>query len=218
MIRKATALLGELALLAGFVLVSYLVYQSWFSNYPAQQRAEQLSVLVLEQYAQEAPLEFSDRVPIAGESYSALGLLYIPALGEDVWAEPILDDVSPRALSSGVGHYPSTSLPGEEGNLGIAGHRATNGEPFARFERLRAGDAVYVQTQDGYFKYVLLEDRKIQDSEVWVLDSKPAEIDTQAKSLITLTTCDPRWNSYQRWAFWGELVDFSKEKPEELQR
>lgn len=218
MTRKLVALVGELAIIAGFLLGGYLIYQAWFSNIPAQQRAVEISNQVVEIYEELETISLSDRISLPQESFSALGLLYIPALGNDVWGVPILDDVSDRALASGVGHYSSTALPGSEGNFAVAGHRATNGEPFARFERLKSGDLVYVRTQQGYFTYRLIADQKIQDSETWVLDSPPEGLDTQASSLITLTTCDPRWNSFQRWARWGELIAFSKDRPEELKR
>jgi len=218
MTRRLVALVGELAVIASFLTGSYLVYQAWFSNLPAQQRAERISSQVIETFEAPQSLTLSDRVSVAEERFSALGLLYIPALSEDVWGLPILDDVSQRALASGVGYYPSTQLPGSEGNFGIAGHRATNGEPFARFEKLKAGDLVFVRTQDGYYTYRLIADEKIQDAETWVLDARPAGLETEAKLLITLTTCDPRWNSYQRWARWGELVSFSEERPKELTR
>ena len=40
-------------------------------------------------------------------------------------------------LAKGVGHYPRSALPGRVGNFAVAGHRATNGEPFASLDRLQ---------------------------------------------------------------------------------
>lgn len=76
----------------------------------------------------------------------AIGLLCIPRLKSDVWQTPLLENVSDRALTLGVGHYTSTALPGQPGNFALAGHRATFGEPFARIERLRAGDEAILFT------------------------------------------------------------------------
>ena len=39
-----------------------------------------------------------------------------------------------------------TPLPGEVGNVGIAGHRTTYGRPFNRMDELRAGDVVFLDT------------------------------------------------------------------------
>ena len=59
---------------------------------------------------------------------------------------PIVQGVRLEDLAAGVGHYPATALPGRIGNFAVAGHRATNGEPFAALDQVRAGDAVVVET------------------------------------------------------------------------
>ena len=214
MSKRLLALTGELLLISATLIGFYLTYQAWFTNFESDRVASSI--------AEELKLEFSSaddqRTPDSTESKEPVGfaLLYIPSLREDVWGLPILSDVSNKSLASGVGHYPSSALPGEPGNFAVAGHRATNGEPFARFEKLRVGDLIYVQTAEGFFTYSLLADQKIPETDVWVLDSKPAGLVASSESLITLTTCDPRWNSTQRWARWGELVAFSKGAPEGL--
>lgn len=221
MTRKLVVLLGELLLIAAALLGLFLVYQTWFSNVRADIASEQLAREIESEWAASTSTESSvvaattSSSPI-GSPKRAIGLLYIPKLREDVWKTPVISDVSYRALAMGVGHYPTTALPGENGNFAIAGHRATNGEPFAKFEKLMAGDLVYVQTKAGFFTYELFEDKKIQESEVWVLDRKLKGLTMSTDSLITLTTCDPRWNSTRRWAWWGKLVEFSEERPEEL--
>jgi sortase A len=49
-----------------------------------------------------------------------LGILRIPTVHLEV---PVLDGTDELALNRGVGHIPSTVLPGQDGNIGIAGHR-----------------------------------------------------------------------------------------------
>lgn len=214
MTKRLLALTGELLLISAALIGLFLVYQAWFTNFESDRVAQRIAF--------ELKQEFSSgddrRAPSSTQSSEPVGiaLLYIPALKEDVWALPVLNDVSYKSLASGAGHYPSTALPGQPGNFAVAAHRATNGEPFARFERLKTGDLVYVETAEGFFTYSLLADQKIPEKDVWVIDPKPAGLVASSESLITLTTCDPRWNSTQRWARWGELIGFSKEAPEEL--
>lgn len=216
MTRRLLALTGELLLISATVIGLYLVYQAWFTNFESDQTAAAI--------AEELKLEFSSgdesrtMSPVVEDEPQGFALLFIPALKEDVWGLPVMNDVSYRSLASGAGHYPSTALPGEVGNFAVAAHRATNGEPFARFERLKAGDLVYVQTANGFFTYELFADKKIPETDVWVIDPKPQGLDDSTDSLITLTTCDPRWNSTQRWARWGKLIATSTTPPEELTR
>ena len=51
---------------------------------------------------------------------------------EGVQAAPI--------CASGPGHYPGTPLPGEAGNVAIAGHRTTYAHPFYDLNAVAPGD------------------------------------------------------------------------------
>lgn len=207
--------LAELFFTASALVLLFLVYQLWFTTEVARSQYAATSEQFLQAIAQ--PPEVTSE-PVAelvqAQDIVGVGLLYIPRLKTEVWGLPIVSGTSDKALSQGVGHYAKSELPGQIGNFAIAGHRATNGEPFAYFEKLKAGDMVYVQTNVGWFSYQLVQDQKIQETEVWVLDDDPIGLGEQ--KLITLTTCDPRWNSTRRWAFWGVQVDFSTSTPAEV--
>lgn len=215
MSSKRLALVGELLILAAAVLALFVAYQLFFTNIEAASKAETISERIQQSFV-DAPGDELVEIQVADVTFQGVGLLYVPALRDDLWGMPILSGVTDPVLAAGVGHYPGTALPGEVGNFAIAGHRATNGEPFARFERLRAGDLVFVQTADGYYSYELVADQKIADSEVWVISETPEGVISAPEPIITLTTCDPRWNSTQRWARWGKLIGFSESIPEEL--
>ena len=212
---KVFVTLAELFFTASALVLLFLVYQLWFTTEVSRSQYQATSEQFLQAIA--TPQQVSAE-PVAEvvelEEISGLGLLYIPRLESEVWGLPIISGTSAKALSQGVGHYSKTELPGEIGNFAIAGHRATNGEPFAYFEKLQAGDMVYVQTNVGWFSYQLVQDKKIQETEVWVLEDDPIGLGEQ--KLITLTTCDPRWNSTRRWAYWGVQTDFSTDAPKEI--
>ncbi len=209
---------GELLVTLSALIFLYLIYNAWFSNVTAQVQTAELAEEIQQIYQlhDAKPLSPSESTPVvvSGEQVSPIGLLYIPRLRDKVWGLPIVDGVGARELSLGVGHYGSTELPGQLGNFAIAGHRATHGEPFAYFERLKTGDLVYVRTQQGWFEYQLFEQKKIKESETWVLADSPDGLElAEGSALITLTTCDPRWNSYQRWAWWGVLTNTYEQSP-----
>jgi sortase A len=121
---------------------------------------------------------------------------------------PLLQGIEESDLAKGIGHYPGTAMPGGLGNFAIAGHRAGNGEPFAEFEKLVAGDKIYVQTADATYVYSLEYDTKVKPSGTWVIDTNPKNMPVDnTRKLITLTTCDPKWNSTHRWVWWGSLSE-----------
>ena len=213
----------------GLLAILYVAYSLWFTNAVVEAQNRISAERLVKEFSIAQPQVVEETPPAAIEETSPtpvfvpvdpFGLVYIPRLKSDVWAEPLVQGVFHRALSSGIGHYPTTEMPGEVGNFAIAGHRATNGEPFARFERLQQGDSVFIRTKNGWFEYKLVKDKIIQPDEVWVLsDSPEGQGFEPGASLISLTTCDPRFNSYQRWVWWGELVGNypQDETPKEIQ-
>ncbi len=60
----------------------------------------------------------------------------------------------------GVVDYPHLAFPGEEGIVGIAGHRDMSGNPFWSIDKINVGDLVILQRQDGeeltYIVYLIL--------------------------------------------------------------
>ena len=210
--------MGEVSILVGAIILLHGIYQLWYSNFEADRASMQLSETLVTNFSRDTPVlnVASSAMPEVERPQQGIALLYIPMLKEDVWALPILADVREGDLALGAGHYPDTAMPGEIGNFAIAAHRATNGEPFAHFDRLKTGDKVIVQTSDGFYTYELFADQKVQETETWVISAQPSGVISNPTAIITLTTCDPRWNSTQRWARWGKFVEFSIQPPKEL--
>ncbi len=111
---------------------------------------------------------------------------------------PVVEGVELHDLARGVGHYPETARPGQVGNFAVAGHRATNGEPFADLDQLRKGDVVVVETRSRLVHLRRGPDPDRAADDTWVLDPVPGKPDaTPTQQLLTLTTCNPRWASYR---------------------
>ncbi|MFX7849337.1 sortase, partial [Acinetobacter baumannii] len=93
-----------------------------------------------------------------------------------------------------MGHYPDTAMPGQQGNFAIAGHRGSHGAPFADLPSLRVGDAVVVETPDGWYTYRFRTLEYVRPDGVGVLLPVPQQPEVQATDkLITMTTCSPRY-------------------------
>jgi sortase A len=109
---------------------------------------------------------------------NVLGRIEIPRLGLMV---AILEGTTSRTLNVGVGHIKGTALPGEQGNIGIAGHRDTY---FRALKNIQMGDEIRVQTATGLSRY------KVN----WVQIIAPDDIQVlapSASSTLTLVTCYP---------------------------
>lgn len=83
--------------------------------------------------------------PYAPEDVFVIGTIEIPALG---LAAPLHHGVTLNAIDRGPSHWPGTALPGELGNVVVAGHRVTRGGPFRHIDKLVPGDQV-IFTVDG---------------------------------------------------------------------
>jgi len=86
-----------------------------------------------------------------------------------------------RTLQLAVGHIPGTALPGEPGNVGLAGHRDTF---FRRLRNIKPEDEIHVTTPEGSFSYRVERTDVVEPADVWVLE--PTDY-----SALTLVTCYP---------------------------
>ncbi|HEX8001114.1 MAG TPA: sortase [Mycobacteriales bacterium] len=128
---------------------------------------------------------------------SPLTRMRIPRLGLDV---VVVQGVTKDALRAGAGHYPNTPLPGERGNVAIAGHRVTWGKPFRHIDRLRRGDRIELATPVGTFVYeVSVEPFVVAPGDLSVIRQSD-------RPLLTLTTCNPVHSDRERLVVQAALV------------
>jgi sortase A len=204
-VRRVIGVVGELLITAGVVVLLFVGYQLVWTNVQADRVANAKSDALertWEAQGDDGP-EFEQPLR-RGEAFA---LLRIPRLGDD-YRVPIVEGVSLPDLAKGVGHYPETALPGEIGNFAIAGHRATNGEPFAYLDQLREGDDVVVETGTTWYTYRVEREYIVDPTQVEVILPVPNRPSAEpTEQLMTLTTCNPRWASYERLIFHATLVD-----------
>jgi sortase A len=107
-----------------------------------------------------------------------IGRLEISRLG---LSAIVMEGTDGKTLRRAAGHISGTSLPGQPGNVGIAGHRDTLFRPL---RNIRRDDIIKLTTLRGDFIYRVVSTRVVSPSDVAVLDSGSNEI-------LTLVTCYP---------------------------
>lgn len=145
--RRAIRGLAEVLLTLGVVLVLYIVYEL-YGTAVAARTAQGAASAALDDAWRTPPAA----APAAGEP---IARLRIPAFGAG-WSSTVVEGTDRSELAAGIGHYPGTPLPGEPGNVGLAGHRVTHGAPFDGLDSLRSCDAVVVETRDARLTYRVL--------------------------------------------------------------
>ena len=210
-VRTVVRGIGELFITLGALLLLLCVYQLWWTNVESAAATSVERDQIVQQWAKGPavvlPLATGATKPVAKPAYgSGFALLYIPRLKDKVWGLPIIEGVGLDVLAKGAGHYPEAAMPGQVGNFAIAAHRATHNEPFRNIDDLRVGDKVYVQTRTAWFTYVLNRTKIVKPTARWVIQPVPGRPNaTPTEKLITLTTCNPRWASYERFIWWGTM-------------
>ena len=111
----------------------------------------------------------------------------------------VLEGSDDRTLRRAAGHIEYTPLPGEPGNVGIAGHRDTT---FYPVRKLKAGDRLTLTTASHIFEY------EVRDT--WIVEPEDVQVlDPTTRPALTLVTCYPFnfvGDAPQRFIVRGELV------------
>ncbi|WP_246081217.1 class E sortase [Modestobacter altitudinis] len=202
---------GELLVTAGLVVLLFVVYEVYVTDLLNDRTQGNLAEQLHDQWDQASAAPENLVAPAVGEP---LAVLHIPRLGED-YSRVVLEGVSEEQLAEGPGHYIGTALPGQQGNLAIAGHRVGKGSPFLDTDELLPGDPIVVETAQNWYVYRVLGDAATGDyttdpsgipgqqivkpSDVSVIAPTPDAADAAPSgAYLTLTTCHPKYSAQQR--------------------
>jgi len=120
----------------------------------------------------------AESLRMSGREGFPLGRIEIGAIGLEVM---ILEGIENETLQRAVGHIPGTSLPGQEGNVAIAGHRDTF---FRGLRNIQKDDEITLTTLNGSYRYRVDSIRVVEPEDVEVLDDSDEPV-------LTLVTCYP---------------------------
>ncbi|MEJ0073646.1 MAG: sortase [Candidatus Saccharibacteria bacterium] len=118
------------------------------------------------------------------------------------------ENVIENGLDNGVVHYPSTVMPGQNGNAAFFGHSSgnifNNGKykfAFTLLHDLTTGDLFYVTYNGTTYAYRIFQREVVPPTDVGVIN------DTAGKQATAeLITCDPPGISTNRLVLWGEQI------------
>ena len=164
--RNVFLIIGLLALsYVGFALLDARLYQ-----------AEQARRF--ERALKETNLARAESPAIAVSEGSPLGRVEISAVGLTVM---VLEGTDEGTLRRAVGHIRGTPLPGQRGNVALAGHRDTF---FRGLRKIRVNDEITLTTLSGSYRYRVDSTKVVKPEETEVLEDYGDDI-------LTLVTCYP---------------------------
>ena len=178
--RRGLSALSGILLVTAVGVLGYPVYTNLYRDRVQSRLDREIASPELKQAYEKKALADGD----------PLTRIKIPSIGVDT---VVVEGTSASALRAGAGHYPSTPLPCESGNVAIAGHRTTYGKPFNQLDRLKAGDVIILETPIGSCTYeVEVEPRVILPTDLSVVAND------LTRQMLTLTTCHPKGSAARR--------------------
>jgi sortase A len=116
--------------------------------------------------------------PSVSASATPLGRIKISSIGV---AAMILEGVDDKTLRRAVGHVPGTAIPGQPGNVALAGHRDTF---FRELRKIQKNDEITLDTLSGSYRYRvdLIQIVSAEDTE---------SLKSSRGPILTLVTCYP---------------------------
>jgi LPXTG-site transpeptidase (sortase) family protein len=201
---------GELLITLGVIVLLFAAYEVWGKSAIVASHQSDLDRQLEQQWAgpTEAPPAEEEEEgeeepqPLGPPPGDAIARLYIPVIGKH-WV--VVEGVEQDDIRYAPGHYPQTAMPGEVGNFSIAGHR--NPATFWDLDQVQPGAAIVVETRDTWYVYEVTRNHIVKPSAVEVVAPVPGDPGaTPTAAALTLTTCHPKWDNYERMIVHAELV------------
>ncbi|TDC40800.1 class E sortase [Micromonospora sp. KC213] len=207
-LRTGVRISGELLITFGLVVLLFAGYEIWGKSAIVDAHQGDLSSQLAQAWGPSgdptvAPTGGPTPKPKPPVDGKPLAGLYIPKLDKN-WV--VVEGVSQKDIRFAPGHYPKSAMPGEVGNFSVAGHR--NRATFWRLDELVDGDDIVVETKNSWYVYKVVKSRIVRPDQVEVVSPQPLPLNGgKPKRLLTLTTCNPKFDNYQRLIVHAELAE-----------
>ncbi len=200
---------GRVVLVAGILILLFIPYLLWGTGLMTARSQAKLRVEFSQaQRRADVSAAALDNPPSSGPVAEPAPHIAFPPIGSPIGTITIpkidlsmvvVEGTGDAQLQTGPGHYPTTPLPGEDGNAAIAGHRTTYLHPFYNLNELVPGDPITIVTLQGIFLYHVTGSLAVSPTDVSV-------VNPTRRPTLTLTTCNPRYSASQRLVVHARLV------------
>jgi sortase A len=207
-LRAAARGLGELLITLGLVLLLFVAWQLYWTDFTAGRAQAATTESVQKQWA--AHPDSAPGALVNGKVRSvplgdAFALIRIPRFGKK-YVKPVYQGTDLAILDKGVGHYTGSQMPGEIGNFAVAGHRVTYGKPFNEIATIKPGDAIVIETATTWYVYRAVRHVIVTPNHVEVVapvPQHPGQRPTEA--WMTMTACNPEYSARERYVEFSRL-------------
>jgi sortase A len=201
--RKIARGSGEALITFGLIVLLFAIYEVYGKTAAVVAHQNDLSKQLTQVWTEAPAGANGTAAPALPAPGGPLGRLYIPVLHMH-WV--VVEGVTLHDIQFAPGHYPGTALPGQIGNFSVAGHRVPS--IFWNLQELQPGQLIVVETRDDWYEYQVTQNEIVTPHSVEVVAATPDHIGVApTAAMMTLTTCNPKWDNYQRMAVHAILIN-----------
>ncbi|MDL9978060.1 class E sortase [Microbacterium sp. ASV49] len=220
--------IGEVFITAGVVALLFVAWQLWIGDLIIGSQNDAIGNSLSQHWAAAGPT----KTPTPGDAPTTgatdpgtsnpigmaqpadaqvFAVMHIPRFGSDYAVRMAGGVTRPKTLDPiGIGHYPGTAMPGDIGNMALAAHRTTFGKPFNLIATLHVGDAIVIETQDGWYTYRFRTLEYVKPDAIGVLAPVPQQIGVEANGrYLTMTSCSPMYSKAERIVAYSSFESFT---------
>jgi LPXTG-site transpeptidase (sortase) family protein len=206
-IRSSVRGLGEVMITFGLIVLLFAAYEIWGKSAIIDAHQNDLDRQLGQAWGAPpgdptvGPAANPSATPLGAPPGGAVARLYIPKLNKH-WV--VVEGVTQADIRWAPGHYPDSAMPGQIGNFSVAGHRTV--AIFWSLDEVHSGDAIVVETQKSWFVYRVTKQEIVKPTAVEVVAPVPDQPGVRpTDAMLTLTTCNPKWDNYQRLIIHAKL-------------
>ncbi|MDA1362358.1 class E sortase [Glycomyces luteolus] len=211
-LRTTVRGLGEVLITLGAVVLLYAGYEVFGVSQVINNEQETLSTDLEDIWEGEVAEEGVDGAPVP-ELGDAFARMWAPDIRPESWT--LVEGTEPADIEYAPGRYMDGAYPGEQGNFTLAGHNVP--AIFSEIRSLQAGDKVVIETKENFYIYEVQEHVVVDETQVEITEPVPGQPGAEPGDddyWLTLFTCHPRWDNYQRYVVYSQLVDTIERDPE----
>lgn len=198
--------LGETLITLGVVVLFYACYEVFGVSQVINNEQETLSTDLDTIWSGEVEEdEGVDGAPVP-ELGDAFARMWAPDIRAESWT--LVEGTEPADIEYAPGRYLDGAYPGEQGNFTLAGHNVP--AIFSEIRGLEPGDKVVIETKENFYVYEVQSHEVVNETQIDITAPVPGEPGAEPGDedyWLTLFTCHPRWDNYERYVVYSQLVE-----------
>jgi sortase A len=218
--------LGEILLTLGVLVLLFVAWQLWIGDWIGAAQKDAAGAQLSEQWAAQHPAPAPSTTSGTGShprptvsppampqpaNAQIFATMHIPRFGAGYNVPMAGGTTRAQTLDPiGIGHYDGTPMPGQLGNMSVAAHRTTFGKPFNKIATLHVGDAVVIETAQGWYTYRFRTLEYVKPDAYDVTDPVPQQNGVAANDrYLTMTSCSPMYFKTERIVAYSVFESFT---------